>query len=225
MNEKIRWKEHPEYEAFLEEYIPGHEEHEIRKAFKDKFGLYMTEGMIGNAKKRLKVKSGTHGGRFQKGFIPANKGKPMSAETYKKCAGTMFKPGNAPVNHKEVGTVRINVDGYYEIKIAEPDRWQLMQRYIWEKEKNVKLDKNQVIIFLDSNRLNCSIDNLACVTRAELVRLNQSHRFTNNAELTRIGIGIEKLKGKIRDKSHKWDSKKGEAYGADKEILQSVRSS
>lgn len=201
----IKWKEHPEYEIFLKEYIPGHEEYEIRKAFMDKFGLYMTEGMIGNAKKRLGVKSGTHGGQFRKGFIPANKGKPMSAETYKKCANTMFKPGKTPINHKEVGTMRINVDGYYEIKIAEPNKWQLMQRYVWEKEKNVKLGKNQVIIFLDSNKLNYNIENLECITRAELARVNQNHRLTDNAEISMTGVRIEKIKERIRrfDKAEK----------------------
>ena len=41
--------------------------------------------------------------RYQKGCIPANKGKKMNPDTYTKCAGTMFKKGNMPANHRDVG--------------------------------------------------------------------------------------------------------------------------
>ena len=53
--------------------------------------------------------------RFQKGSVPPNKGKKVSPEVYSKIQPTMFKKGHSPVNHREVGSERINVYGYIEI--------------------------------------------------------------------------------------------------------------
>ena len=53
--------------------------------------------------------------RFQKGSVPLNKGKKVSPEVYSKIQPTMFKKGHSPVNHREVGSERINKDGYIEI--------------------------------------------------------------------------------------------------------------
>ena len=64
---------------------------------------------------------------------------------------TMFKKGNKPLNHREVGSERINVDGYVEIKVAEPATWKLKQRVVYEEYHKVKLTSNDTIIFLDSN--------------------------------------------------------------------------
>lgn len=79
-----------------------------------------------------KITTGT-GGFFQKGHVPQNKGKKMSPEQYKKCSGTMFKKGNVPKNYKPVGSKRILKEGYVEIKIADPNQWELEHRLVWEK--------------------------------------------------------------------------------------------
>ena len=57
--------------------------------------------------------------RFPKGHTPVNKGKRVSPETYAKCQPTMFKKGQTPVNHRNVGSERVNVDGYIEIRDEE----------------------------------------------------------------------------------------------------------
>lgn len=164
-----------------------------------RFGIELTEGQIGNFKHNYHIKSGTHGGRFPKGHPSHNKNKPMSPETYRKAAATMFKPGHQSHNRVEVGSIRTDVDGYVKIKIAEPNKWQQMQRHIMEKKIGRKLTKNEVVIFLDGNKQNMSIDNLMLITKRELCRINQNHRITDNPELTKTGIYIEKLKEKIRD--------------------------
>ena len=71
--------------------------------------------------------------RFQNGSVPLNKGKKVSPEIYAKMQPTMFKKGQTPVNHRDVGSERVNVDGYLEIKVAEPNRWRLKHRVIWEQ--------------------------------------------------------------------------------------------
>ena len=196
----IKWNERPDMVAYMMEIIPGHEEYQIKELFQDKFGILLTESQIGNFKTKHKLKSGTHGGQFVKGFTPHNKGKKMSAETYRKVKGTMFKKGNIPKNHREVDSERINIDGYVEIKVAEPNKWKLKSRVLYEQYHNVKLTKSDVIIFLDGNRLNLNIDNLFLISRAALARFNQDKLYSDNPEMTKAAALMAELKTKTRKK-------------------------
>lgn len=196
----IKWNERPDMVAYMMEIIPGHEEYQIKELFQDKFGILLTESQIGNFKTKHKLKSGTHGGQFVKGFTPRNKGKKMSAETYRKVKGTMFKKGNIPKNHREVDSERINIDGYVEIKVAEPNKWKLKSRVLYEQYHNVKLTKSDVIIFLDGNRLNLNIDNLFLISRAALARFNQDKLYSDNPEMTKAAALMAELKTKTHKK-------------------------
>ena len=197
----IKWLEHPEYVEFMKDYIPGHVWDETVKAFYEKFGVTLTRSQIKNFCNRFNVRSGiTNAGCFKKGSIPHNKGKKMSAETYRKVKGTMFKKGNIPKNHREVGSERVNVDGYVEIKVAEPNKWVLKQRWLYEQHHNVKLTKSDVIIFLDGNRLNLNIDNLFLISRAALARFNQDKLYSDNSEMTKAAALMAELKTKTRKK-------------------------
>ena len=103
--------------------------------------------------------------RFTKGHIPQNKGKKMSAEIYAKVAPTMFKKGNTPVNHREVGSERVNVDGYVEIKVAEPNKWKLKHRVLWE-QVNGEIPAGMNIQFKNGNSQDVRIENLYLISRA-----------------------------------------------------------
>lgn len=195
----IKWQENPETVEFMMNFIPGHEESEIRAEFLEKFGIELSESQIGNFKHKYHIKSGTHGGYFKKGQKAHNKGKKVSAETYRKVKPTMFKKGNIPHNHREIGSTRIDTDGYVMIKIAEPNKWQLLQRYIWEKENGRKLQKSECVVFLDGNKGNFEPDNLMAIKRSELARVNKNHRVTNDKDLTKAGVYIEMIKERIRN--------------------------
>ena len=198
----VKWLEHPEYVNFLMEYIPGHTENEIRRAFYVQFHITLNEGQIGNFKHRYGVKSGTHGGQFLKGKAPSNKGKKMSPETYARCQGTMFKKGQMPTNHKEVGSERINVDGYTEVKVREPKTWRLKQRVVYEELHQVKLTSNDVIVFLDGNKQNFEVDNLFRLTRGELARYCQDHLYSDNQDISRAAAQIAQIKQKTGELKH-----------------------
>lgn len=111
--------------------------------------------------------------RFTKGHIPANKGKKMPPETYAKAARTMFKKGNTPKNHQEIGSERVNVYGYVEIKVAEPNRWKLKHRMIWE-EANGPIEKGYNVQFKDGNPLNVSLENLYLISRQRQLKEENS---------------------------------------------------
>lgn len=143
---------------------------------------------------RRKIKLGVYG-YFQKGHVSANKGKKMPPEVYEKCKATMFRAGGIPPTWKPVGSERISVDGYIEIKVAEPNKWKIKARYLWEQATGERLSRNDSIIYLDGNKQNLDLANLAKVGRADLARMNQNHLFYENQELTKIGITIAKLLG------------------------------
>lgn len=194
----IRWKEHPEYTDFMLKYIPGHTGQEIRQEFKRLFGIILSEGQIGNFKHKYGIKSGTHGGQFKLGQIAHNKGKKMSPELKAKVSRTFFQKGHMPANHRRVGSERLNVDGYIEIKVQEPNKWRLKQRVVYEQYYGVKLAKNEVIIFLDGNKLNFDIDNLYKMDRAGLARYNQDHLYGKDREINRAAAHIARLKTEIK---------------------------
>lgn len=196
----IKWRENPDMVAYMREIIPGHEEGEIRAMFLEKFGIVLTKMQIKNFKINYHISSGTHGGRFQKGCIPHNKGKKMPPEIYERVKHSMFHKGHTPVNHRPVGSERINVDGYTEIKVADPNKWRLKQRVIYEQYYGVELTKDDVIIFLDGNKQNLDIDNLFRLSRAALVRYNQDGFYSNDPEQSRAAASLALLKTEMREK-------------------------
>lgn len=104
--------------------------------------------------------------RFQKGSVPLNKGKKVSPEIYSKMQPTMFKKGQTPLNHRDVGSERVNVYGYIEIKVAEPNRWRLKHRIIWE-QVNGTIPRGYNVQFKNHNPLDCRIENLYLISKAE----------------------------------------------------------
>ena len=140
-------------------------------------------------------------GQFVKGMTPWNKGKHFKAGG--RSAETQFKKGLIPPKYQPVGTVVVHSDGYRFIKLAER-KWQLYQRYIWEKANHKQLKKNQVVLFLDGNRDNYAPDNLMAISRKELLIINRERLLTkDSSDLSKTGVLIAKLKVKINDKKEK----------------------
>lgn len=121
--------------------------------------------------------------RFKKGTVPPNKGKKMSAALYKKCASTMFKKGQTSINKKPLGSMRITKDGYLEIKIIEPNKWQAYHRLMWE-ETFGPIPKNGVVRFVTDDRSNVHPFNLELIDRKKNMQLNSVHNLP--APLARI---------------------------------------
>ena len=137
-------------------------------------------------------------GTFVKGSIPWNKGLHIGLSNGK----GQFKKGIIPPQHHEVGYIARHKDGYSFIKVAEPKKWQLYQRYVWEKAHRTKLSKDQIVIFLDGNKENFDPDNLAVVTRKELMILNHEKMLTADKDLSKTGVLVAKLKMKIKEKEN-----------------------
>lgn len=180
-----------EEKAFMEKIVPGHSYREIQKAFIEKFGWEISLGQIKSYIGNHHLNSGKTG-CFQKGHIPSNKGKKMPAEVYEKVRHTMFPKGHMPVQHRPVGSERINVDGYIEIKVEEPKKWRLKHNVIYEQHYGA-IPKGHVVVFLDGNKMNLTPENLKLISRGELAIMNKQGLFRTDPELTEASINVVKL--------------------------------
>lgn len=136
--------------------------------------------------------------RFQKGSVPPNKGKKVSPEVYSKIQPTMFKKGSTPVNHRDVGAERVNVYGYIEIKVAEPNRWRPKHRVMWE-QVNGAIPNGYNVQFKNHNPLDCRIENLYLISKAE--QLAKENSFY--AKYPKKIQEIIRLKGVVNRAIHK----------------------
>ena len=140
--------------------------------------------------------------RYKKGNVPPNKGKKVSAEVYEKMKPHMFKKGETPLNYRPVGSERVNVEGYVEIKVADPKTWKLKHRVIWE-EAHGPIPEGHNIQFKDGNSLNVQLDNLYMISKADQLRNENSSVARYPHELRQIIALKGAIKIKINDYNRK----------------------
>ena len=196
-----------EEKSFLIEYMPGRIASEVVEEFIKKFGKTISVSQIRSFRKNNKINCGRDT-RFKKGSVPANKGKRLSPEVYKKLSKTMFKKGHSPQNYRPVGSERVNVDGYIEIKIADPSKWDLKHRVVWE-ESNGKIPAGMNLIFKDNNPLNIKLDNLMLVTRAENIVINHAGANVSKGIEKEVAVNAIRLKKLIKEKRLNNKKKRG----------------
>lgn len=204
----VRWSEHPEYGEFLRSAIPGRTEREIADAFEREYGIRLTRAQVKNAKARLGARSGTHGGRFEPGHVPANKGRTwdemgIPEESRERMRATQFKRGNLPWTTRPVGVERVTRDGYTEVHVAQHrsekanDQWVLKHRLVWEEANGRRLRTDEVVLFADGNKANFDPENLVAVTNAENIGLYRIGRPYADRETLMDALKIVRLQSAI----------------------------
>lgn len=133
-----------------------------------------SEEYINKAKKiwTEHVKKVGHKYRFYKGQPSWNKG----VKGYMGSNRTSFKKGNRPPNFVEIGTESLDRDGYTKVKIEHPNVWELKHRVIW-KERFGEIPDKHAVIFLDGNKQNFDLFNLALVHRRDLLYFNRYGKY------------------------------------------------
>lgn len=190
----------PKYPADMQEYIrsiaKGRTSEEIASMTAEHFGIEFSVKQCRAYKKNHDIVSGLDC-RFVKGHEPANKGKPMSKEQYEKCKATMFKKGDVPANHMEIGEYTHTTDGYLVRKVSETgtqrERFEFVHRAEWEKHNGL-IPKGKMVSFLDGDKDNCDISNLVLIDNYENMELNRSKLRFDNPEFTKAGVTVAKLK-------------------------------
>ena len=179
-----------EEQKFMKEYVPGHSYKEIQKAFTEKFGWEISLGQVNAYIGNHHISTGRTG-RFQKGQEPPNKGKKGICAAG--CERTWFQKGHIPANYRPVGSERVNADGYIEVKVADPNKWKLKHRVVWESV-NGKIPKGYIIIFRDNDKSNTDINNLLLIKRGTHAVLNHTGLCECSGEFKETAICIAELK-------------------------------
>lgn len=160
---------------------------ELAKMFNLKFGANITAKEIKYFRQNHRLNSGLTG-QFEKGHKTWNKG----LKGYMGANETSFKKGNVPHNHRPIGSERKTIDGFWEIKVDEPNKWMLKHRWVWE-QSNGKIPKGYVLVFLDGNRDNISLKNLKLISRQENLVMNNNKLRYENAEVTNVANTLAKF--------------------------------
>ncbi len=200
-NPKGHSSKYPEgMEKYIRSIDKDKEAGEIARAVSKHFGIEFSTAQCRAYKKNHDIASGLDC-RFKKGNVPANKGKKMSPEQYEKCKETMFHKGNVPANHMEVGVYTHTTDGYLVRKVQEHgtqrERFEFVHRAVWEKH-NGPIPEGKIVSFLDGDKDNCEIENLVLIDNRENLELNRSSLRFSNAEFTKAGVAVAKMKVTVR---------------------------
>ena len=195
INKKTPHRWTTEEKEYLGEITPGKHYKEILDLMNKKFEYKFRLKQIEKAIVRFGYKTGIDT-KYKKGHEPWSKGTKGLIKPNK----TSFQKGCKPWNEKEIGSEKVGVDGYIEVKTAKYSRWQLKQRVMYEKYHNVKLTSDDMIIFADKNKLNFEKDNLILMSKRKLLIMNKNNLIFNDKELTKTGVNIAELMIKINER-------------------------
>ena len=165
-----------EQKEYLKDIAPGRSRKEIKELVNVKFNLNLNLNQINYAMVNNKIKTGVDS-KFKKGYK----------------AGTHKRKGPS----KPVGTEITCVDGYVKIKISE-DEWMHKHLYVWQQHYG-EIPKGYNIIFLDKNKKNFDINNLAAVSRKELLFINKKGFLKEDTDLSKVGVALARLMMKAKE--------------------------
>lgn len=202
------WKYQKYYPKGMYEFVRdnswGVSSRDMAAMVNEKFGTNLTASGMKQFRQRHGIKSGVTGW-YQTGRSPGNKGKKQSEycspEAIERSRATQFKKGDVPYNYLPIGSIVLNSQGYKLIKVQnegpQRQRWRFLHRVVWE-EHNGPIPDGMIVLFKDSNRLNCDISNLLLVSRAEHTTMNHRHYRFEDPELTEAGLGVIRLRNAIK---------------------------
>lgn len=113
-----------------------------------------------------------------------------------------IRKGTLPSSTLPIGAESTDEDGNPIIKIGQPREWKKKSHIVWEKH-NGAVPKNHYVIFLNQNKKDCRIGNLALVSRSTFSRLIRSDMYTEDENITRVGITMTQLQQKILEHEEK----------------------
>ena len=180
-----RWTD--EEKEYLASIVKGKTYKELLILMNDKFEYEFSSQQIESALRRYNLKTGNTG-QFKKYQEPWNKG----LKGYMGANKTSFKKGTIPPNYKPIGTERFAKDGYIEVKVKNPNVWELKHRYIYKKHHG-EIPNGYNVIFADKNISNFDIDNLILVSKAEMLILNKNKLIFEDKDFTKVGVNIAKI--------------------------------
>ena len=102
----------------------------------------------------------------------------------------LTKPAGTESNPDKNGLVRVKIN---------EKQWVYKQRLIYENYYNIKLPKDYIVVFLDNDKTNYSIDNLMAVPIKVALRTAGQNMFYNDKELTKTSLLISEARLKTME--------------------------
>jgi hypothetical protein len=182
--------------------------------------VYQRAQILGLAKSDAYLRSplagqfrpGSHVGKahqFLPGHVPANKGLRRPGWGPGRMKAHQFKPGVrqgvAVRLYKPIGAERVSKDGYRERKVNDDlplqARWRAVHLLVWEAAHG-PVPAGHAIVFVNGDKADIRLDNLACIPRADLMRRNSLHRLPPSLVQTIRLLGAVKRQIRRRDHAH-----------------------
>lgn len=188
----------PKIINWLEINVPGKPWIESFELFKQEFPDFpWTLDNMKMACYRRNIRNGISG-KFKKGQKPWNKG--MKGLRTPGSEKGWFKKGQKSATEKSLGS-EYTSDGYVMVKVKmdgpRDKRWKLKHVLIWEKY-NGPVPKDNVVTFLDGNKRNFDINNLACIRKGVNSVLNKKKLRSENKEIFEARVAQIELDQKIK---------------------------
>ena len=123
----------------------------------------------------------------------------MSPEAIERAKKSRFKKGHVPANTGKNGDIswrKGGTDEYYKYIRISKANWKLESHIIWEKEHG-KINKKNVICFIDGNTKKTNIENLKMVSRAHKMFENHPQNYPN--EVIPILVSLNNLQKEINN--------------------------
>ena len=200
----MKWTK--EHEAFIREHAPGRHREESYKLFVKHFGIDPGLNSYIAFLKNHHIRCGVDC-RYKKGHEPWSKGRPLTPEQREVALRTAFKKGVVPHNTLPIGSEVEFEDGYIWVKVAERRNpknkrvnWIPKHRLVWE-EANGPIPEGMYVTFLNGDRKDFRIENLALVSQATNATLNRKGLRSEHPEITEAGIALSELLVKITERS------------------------
>lgn len=190
-----------ENEYLRELTLSDHSLKETARLFMERFeGHEMTATQVKTWRANNHCKSHLTG-RFEKGHVPANKGKHQP--TTGRMAETQFKKGHRPHDYLPVGSITVRHDknghDYHWIKVSDPNKWKMLHVKMWE-DANGRIPEGYCINFCNGNTMDCRLENMMLVSRAENAVMNFQGIRGYDKESSETARNIARLKMKISER-------------------------
>ena len=200
-----------EIRQFIREHVAGTYNKDLATMVNEKFGTNHTQTSSSDLKYQMCGRSGIDAGikkgehlsratEWKKGHVPINKG---TKGMFPNAGGaTRFKKGQRPHNYRQVGTEVKNSDGYWKVKVADPNIWKMKHVLVWEQEHG-PVPEGMVVTFLDGDHDHCTPDNLALISMEANIRRNQMHLYGDTPELGKAAVATAEIIALVRRRRKK----------------------
>lgn len=191
----------PEQQAYFAEVNEGRTREEVYALMIERFGTSPTPKQIRAYRRNHNMPCGVNT-RYKPGQPGATKGLSMKKYHTDAVKARYFKKGQKPWNTVPVGTEVVASVGYVKVKVAEPNVWRWKHRMIWE-EANGPVPEGMCLLFLNGDRTDVRLENLACVQMGTNTYLSNQGLLVGDPEITKAAVAIKELQRKIKDRRPK----------------------